>query len=66
MGIKKVLCHLGVHDYRLKRKIFNKEQKCVKTYYICRNCEKIKEYDGDKEAEKANLNSLKKKDEEKE
>jgi len=59
MNIKKTLCYLGIHDYRLKRKIFNNKQECVKSYYICKQCNKVAEYDYDKEAEKYNLDSLK-------
>lgn len=43
MIIKKILCFLGFHSYRLKRRIFNNKQECVQTIYICRRCNKINE-----------------------
>lgn len=58
MNLKKVFCCLDIHDYRLKRKIFNDKSECVKTYYICRDCGKIEERDNDKESEKYNLDNM--------
>jgi hypothetical protein len=63
MNLKKVRCFFGIHDYRLRRKIFNNKQECVKSIYICKDCRKEIEYDYDREVEKANLNSLKIKNE---
>lgn len=63
MDLKKALCILGQHNYRLRRKIFNIKQECVKSIYVCKNCGKKKEYDYDREAEKYNLKGIKTKKE---
>ena len=55
---RKILCYFGIHNYKLKRKIFNDKYECVKSIYVCRFCKKEKEYDSDKQPNQYNLKSI--------